>query len=405
MNIMVQKFGGSSVANSERIKAVAKRVVETSQNGAKVVTVVSAVGKTTDLLIAQAKDISDNPPRREMDMLLATGEQISIALLAMAIHELDHDVVSLTGPQAGISTNATHTKARIQQVKADRLSGELETGKIVIVAGFQGLNDNDDITTLGRGGSDTTAVALAAALGADVCEIFTDVDGVYTADPRVVPTARKLQDISYGEMLEMASLGAVVLQPRSVELASLHGVDIKVRSSFNHHEGTYVREERVIEKDMVVVGTAHDTKVAKLVLVGVPDKPGVAANLFAKLAAENISTDMIVQTNRGANKTDILFTVNITELHQAREIALSLKTSSGADDIIVSESVAKVSIVGVGVVNNPAVAARMFNALAEHDINVEVISTSEIKISCLIEEKHVKTAVCAIHDAFQLGDA
>ena len=403
MSILVQKFGGSSVATPERIKVVAQRVVDASKAGDQVVTVVSAVGKTTDLLIAQAREISASPPRREMDMLLATGEQISIALLAMAIHELGHDVVSLTGPQAGISTDTVHTKARIQQIETSRLKSELDAGRIVIVAGFQGLNDNDDITTLGRGGSDTTAVGLAAALGAKVCEIFTDVDGVYTADPRIVKTARKLQDVSYGEMLEMASLGAVVLQPRSVELASLHGVDIQVRSSFNYNEGTYVREERVIEKDMVVVGAAHDTDVAKLVLVGVPDRPGVAATLFERLGEANVSADMIVQTNRGVGQTDILFTVSGDDLEPTRAIATALVEELGAESLQIDDAVAKVSIVGTGVANNPAVPARMFRALAERAINVEVIATSEIKISCLISQDQVEVAVRTIHDAFDLG--
>jgi len=399
----VQKFGGSSVANPERIKRVARRVIETRQKGAEVVVVVSALGDTTDELIALARQITDNPPRREMDMLLATGEQVSIALLAMAIHDLGHPVVSLTGAQGGIITDNTHTKAKILQVNPERVRQELAAGKIVIVAGFQGITSTQDITTLGRGGSDTTAVALAAALKADVCEIFTDVDGVYTADPRVVPSARKLADISYGEMLEMASLGALVLQPRAVEFGSQYNVPIHVRSSFNYNEGTLVREERVVERDMVVVGVAHDVNVAKVTLVDVPDRPGVAYRIFSALAEDGINVDMIVQTTKQANTTDLLFSVSRDDLRRAKEIVEQVAQELGAERVLVDDNVGKVSIVGAGMVSNPGVAAKMFEALAKADINIMVISTSEIKISCLVRADDVLRAVRVIHEAFGLS--
>ncbi len=406
MRIVVQKYGGSSVATPERIKAVARRIVETRRAGNAVVAVVSAMGDTTDELIALARQISASPPKREMDMLLATGEQISIALLAMAIHELGEPVISLTGPQGGIITDSTHTKAKIREVEPGRVLTELNQGRIVIVAGFQGLSrDSADITTLGRGGSDTTAVALAAALGADVCEIYTDVTGVFTADPRVVHNSRKLADISYGEMLEMASLGAVVLQPRSVEYAAQHGVTIHVRSSFTTDEGTYVREEKLVERDMVVVGVAHDTNVAKVVLVDVPDRPGVAHRLFSALAAEAINVDMIVQSTKQENTTDLLFTVTRDDLPRTLEIAQAVAAELGAADVRHATGLGKVSIVGAGMVSNPGVAARMFEALAQHSINIQVISTSEIKVSCLIDLDQVPDAVRAIHDAFGLAEA
>lgn len=405
MTLIVQKYGGSSVATPERIKAVAQRIVDTKRSGAQVVAVVSAMGDTTDELIALAKQISPSPPRRELDMLLATGEQASCALLAMAIDALGEAAVSLTGPQVGIITDSVHTKAKILQINPSRAHRELARGKIAIVAGFQGLShDEADITTLGRGGSDTTAVALAAALGADVCEIYTDVEGVFTADPRVVPTARKLRDISYGEMLEMASLGAVVLQPRSVEVAAQYGVTIHVRSSFSHREGTYVRGEKTMERDMVVVGVAHDTNVAKIVVVDVPDRPGVAYQLFAALAAEQINVDMIVQTTKRENRTDLLFTVTRDDLPKTLEVTESIARELGAAGVLHATDVGKVSIVGAGMMSNPGVAARMFQALARHGINIHVISTSEIKVSCLISLDAVPTAVRAIHDAFGLGD-
>ncbi|MBO8142413.1 MAG: aspartate kinase [Firmicutes bacterium] len=404
MNILVQKYGGSSVGTPERIKAVASRIVESRRSGNSVVAVVSAMGDTTDELIALARQVSSKPPKREMDMLLSTGEQISIALLAMAIHELGEPVISLTGPQVGIITDNAHTRAKILRVEPDRVRSELAKGRIVIVAGFQGLSRDDaEITTLGRGGSDTTAVALAAALGADVCEIYTDVDGVFTADPRVVPTARKLADISYGEMLEMASLGAVVLQPRSVEYASQHGVVIHVRSSFSSNEGTYVRGEKTVERDMVVVGVAHDTNVAKIVVMDVPDRPGVAHRIFSALAAEQVNVDMIVQSTKQENTTDLLFTVTRDDLPRTLEIIDGVAKELGASGVLHTTGLGKVSIVGAGMVSNPGVAARMFEALAQRGINIQVISTSEIKISCLIDLDAVPEAVRAIHEAFNLS--
>ena len=405
MGIVVQKFGGSSVATPERIKRVAKRVVETRGKGADVVVVVSALGDTTDELIALAKQITDRPPRREMDMLLATGEQVSIALLAMAINDLGHPVISLTGAQGGIITDNTHTKAKILKVNPERVKQELAEGKIVIVAGFQGITSTQDITTLGRGGSDTTAVALAAALKAEVCEIFTDVDGVYTADPRVVQSARKLADVSYGEMLEMASLGALVLQPRSVEFGSQYGVPIHVRSSFNYNEGTIVREERVVEKDMVVVGVAHDVNVAKVTIVDVPDRPGVAYRIFSALAQDGINVDMIVQSTKQESTTDLLFTVSRDDLPRAKEIVEGVAAGLGAQRVLVDDNVGKVSIVGAGMVSNPGVAAKMFEALAQADINIMVISTSEIKVSCLVRADDVLRAVRVVHEAFGLHES
>lgn len=406
MRIVVQKYGGSSVATPERIKAVAERIVSNRRAGFGVVSVVSAMGDTTDELISLARQVSTAPPKREMDMLLSTGEQISIALLAMAIHALGEPVISLTGPQGGIITDSTHGKAKILQVEPARVRAELNQGRIVIVAGFQGLSrENSEITTLGRGGSDTTAVALAAALGAEVCEIYTDVSGVYTADPRIVPDARKLADVSYGEMLEMASLGAVVLQPRAVEYAAQHGVTIHVRSSFSTEPGTHVREEKQVERDMVVVGVAHDTNVAKVVVVDVPDRPGVAHRIFSALAAEQINVDMIVQSTKQENTTDLLFTVTRDDLPRTLEITENIARELGAAGVRHATELGKVSIVGAGMMSNPGVAARMFEAMAANGINIQVISTSEIKVSCLIDLDQVPKAVRAIHTAFGLSAA
>lgn len=402
MRIVVQKYGGSSLKDVDRIKSVAARVVEARDEGISVVTVVSAMGDSTDELVARARQITSRPPRREMDMLLSTGEQISIALLAMAIDSLGYPVVSLTGPQVGIHTDSVHTKARIERVDTERLMKELAEGRIVIVAGFQGINSENDITTLGRGGSDTTAVALAAAVKAEVCEIYTDVDGVYTADPRIVGAARRLRDISYGEMLEMASLGATVLQPRAVEYASIHGVRIHVRSSYRDNPGTYVQEERCMERDMLVVGVAHDSNVVKVAILNVPDRPGVAYRIFSRLAAEGINVDMIVQTSKERHVTDLVFSTSRDDAQRVKEIAEQVARDLGTTEVLVDDTVAKVSIVGAGMVSNPGVAARMFEALAEEDINIQVISTSEIKVSCLIASEHVKRATQALHKKFGL---
>jgi len=403
MALVVQKYGGSSVATPEKIKNIAKRVLNTRAQGNDVVVVVSAMGDTTDELLELARQITDDPQERETDMLLSTGEQVSIALLSMAIHALGYSVISLTGAQVGILTSAVHTKARIVKVNSERILGELQQGKIVIVAGFQGVNENNDITTLGRGGSDTTAVALAAALQADVCEIYTDVSGVYTADPRIVPDARKLPVISYDEMLEMASLGAVVLQPRSVEYAKHYNVVIHVRSSFNGEAGTIVREVGEVEKELVVSGVTCDKKVAKVAILEVPDRPGVAYQVFAALADANVNVDMIIQSIKRGAVNDISFTVAESDLRKATAAMQQLSERLGAGGVAQDSNVAKVSIVGAGLGGNPVIAAKMFGALAEKGINIEMISTSEIKISCLLQMAKADEAVQAVHQIFSLG--
>lgn len=402
MALVVQKFGGSSVANPERIKRVAKRVTETKEAGNDVVVVVSALGDTTDELISLAKQISENPPEREYDMLLSTGEQISIALLAMAIKELDYPVISLTGAQVGIRTDNAHGKAKILDISKERLTEEIDQGKIVIVAGFQGVNINNDITTLGRGGSDTTAVALAAALKADVCEIFTDVDGVYTADPRMVPNASKLSSISHDEMLELASLGAGVLQPRAVEFAKIHGVTLCVRSSFNYNEGTIVQEVSEMEKEIVVSGVAHDLNVVKFAIYDVPDKPGIASKIFKSLANEIINVDMIIQSAERNGINDIAFTTSKDDMNKALSVLESLNGDIGSPTYKYRDNVAKISIVGAGMITNPGVAAMMFEALYEEGINIDMITTSEIKVSCIIDAKDTEKAVLSLHKKFDL---
>lgn len=401
MAIIVQKFGGSSIANTEKIMAVAKRIVSTVKDGNKVVAVVSAQGKTTDTLIEQARAISENPPKREMDMLLATGEQVSIALLAMAIDSLNQAVVSLTGAQGGIVTDTQHTKARIRVVDCARIKSELGFGNVVIVAGFQGVSKSNDITTLGRGGSDTTAVAIAAALGAEMCEIYTDVDGVYSADPRVVSNARKLKEIGYGEMLELASLGAGVLQPRAVEVAAAHGVPIHVRSSFSQDKGTMIREVSSMEREISVTGVAADDNCAKITLVDIPNKSNLLTLVFSGLAEEGINVDMIVQAGKRNGVTDLTFTTTREELGSALKTIEKIKGNSDWK-IICDENVAKVSIVGAGMMTNPGVAANMFAALEELNIPVYVVSTSEIKVSCLVPHTSYKEALRACHKKFEL---
>lgn len=405
MKIVVQKFGGSSVANPEYIKRVAKRIIEVQKTGSKVVVVVSAMGDTTDDLISLAKAVTDEPSPREMDMLLTTGEQVSIALLTMAIQSLGYNAISLTGPQAGIITNDVHNKAKILDINIERINRELENGNIIIVAGFQGKSSTGEITTLGRGGSDTTAVALAAALKADLCEIFTDVDGIYNADPRLIKRAKKLSQISYDEMLELASLGAVVLHPRAVELAKHYNVKIHVRSSFNHNKGTIVQQEvSDMEKEMLISGVAHDVNVAKITLYDVPDVPGVAQKLFSSLAQENINVDMIIQSNSRDEYNDISFTIDKNDINKALATVEKIKEQMGAKRITADDQVAKVSIVGAGMKSNPGVAAMMFEALAEKGINIQMISTSEIKISCIIAREKAEEAVQAIHSKFKLYD-
>ena len=401
MAIIVQKYGGSSVDGPERIRAVAQRIVNTVKAGYEVVAVVSAQGKTTDSLIEMAKSISKTPPKREMDMLLSTGEQISISLLAMAIDALGHPVVSLTGAQGGIMTDEHHTKARIRKVDGARIRAELERGCVVIVAGFQGVSATNDITTLGRGGSDTTAVAVAAALDAEVCEIYTDVEGVFTADPRLVPNARKVTEVGYGEMLEMASLGAMVLQPRAVEVAAIYGVPIHVRSSFSPHRGTIVKEVREVERVVSVTGVASDDNCAKITLVGIPNDMDILCQVFSELAAESINVDMIVQASRDESTTDLTFTVAREDKVQALATIARIQ-GNRSWTVLCDENVAKVSIVGAGMMTNPGVAAAMFEALKEKNIPVQVVSTSEIKVSCLIPRELYKQAVQACHQKFQL---
>jgi aspartate kinase len=400
--IVVQKYGGSSVADTDRIKRVAERVAAARRDGHSVVVVVSAMGKTTDQLLQQASDISVLPPGRELDMLLTAGERISMALLAMAMHELGYSATSLTGSQAGIITDTAHGKARIIDITPGRIHAALDEGNVVIVAGFQGVSrDSKDVTTLGRGGSDTTAVALAAALNADVCEIYTDVDGVYTADPRLVPNARRLARMSHEEMLEMAASGAKVLQVRSVEYARNHGVTIHVRSSFSYSEGTVVDEGNDMEQ-AIISGVAHDTGEGKLVIRHVPDKPGVAARLFTALADENVNIDMIVQNVSEEGTTDISCTLPLADGPRATALLESLLPEIGAGEIVFDTDIAKVSLVGAGMKTHPGVAAAMFSCLSEAGVNIEMISTSTIRISVVIRAADVVPAVQAVHARFGL---
>jgi aspartate kinase len=403
MDLIVQKYGGSSVADAQKIRGVARRVVETAEAGHGVVVVVSAMGKTTDGLLQLAHDVTPTPPEREVDMLLATGEQVSIALLAMAIHALGHKARSFTGEQAGIRTDAAHTRARIVGIDGDKVRRALDDGYVAIVAGFQGVTDEDDITTLGRGGSDLTAVALAAALRADVCEIYTDVDGVYTADPNIVREARKLDRISYDEMLEMASLGAKVLQSRSVEFAKKYAVPVHVRSTFKADPGTLVtREDRNMEA-VVVTGIAHDRGQAKVTIRGVPDRPGIAAQVFGTVSDHGIVVDMIVQNVSRDGLSDISFTVPRADRPTVVATLEDVAKRIGAESVTFDDRIAKVSIVGVGMRSHSGVAARMFRALSREGVNIHMISTSEIAVSCVIEDKYTELAVRALHDAFELA--
>lgn len=406
MGIIVQKFGGTSVADAECIRRVAKRVAETYEAGNKVVVVVSAMGHTTDNLVDLTKQLTSSPPKRELDMLLATGEQQSIALLSMALNENGYKSVALTGQQAGILTDKVHSKSKILWINCERLESELDKNNIVIVAGFQGCTVDNEITTLGRGGSDTSAVALAAALKADSCEIFTDVDGVYTTDPRIVPEARKLSSISYDEMLELASLGAGVLHPRSVEVAKQFNVKLHVRSSFNYNEGTIVQEvaemKREMEKEILVSGVTHDLNVVKFTLFDLPDKPGVASKVFRALADEHLNVDMIIQSQQRDDVNDISFTVTKDDVERAKSVVERAKDAVGARAFAYDDDVAKISIVGAGMITNPGVAATMFEVMANNDINIEMITTSEIKVSCIIRSELAKKAVVLLHEAFEL---
>jgi len=402
--LIVQKYGGTSVANIERIKAVAERVSKTAKKGNKVVVVVSAMAGETDKLIGLARQVCPEPPEREMDLLLSSGERVTSALTAMALHGLGHKAIALTGRQMGIITDAIHTKAKIEKIIATRAIKALEQGYIVVVAGFQGITEEEDVTTLGRGGSDLTAVAIASALNADLCEIYTDVEGVFTADPNIVPNARKLNKISYEEMLELASLGAKVLQTRSVEFAMKYSVPVVVRSSFNNKPGTLVTKEDKDMEKVVVSGIAHDKNQAKITILRVPDKPGIAGKLFRTIADANIVVDMIVQNISSDGKaTDISFTVPKTDAKKALEITEKICKELGAKKVLINEGIAKVSIVGVGMRTHSGVAAQMFESLANHGINIMAISTSEIKISCLIDDKYTELAVRVLHDTFNLG--
>ena len=402
---VVMKFGGTSVADAERIKHAARRIVQRAEEGSSVVAVLSARGKTTDQLLEMAHEVSTRPHPREMDMLLSTGERVSCALAAMVINDLGHEAISLTGSQAGIVTDASHTKARIMEVRADRIRRALDEGKIVLVAGFQGVSTSADVTTLGRGGSDTTAVAVAAALGADVCEIFTDVSGVFSADPRVVPDARKLPVVTFEEMLEMAASGAGVLQLRSVEYARNHGVTIHCRSSFEDGPGTVVVDEAQTMERPLVTAVTHSTDEARVTLTGLPHRPGVAARVFQAMAEANVNVDMIIQNepqgeDRGA---EMSFTVPTSDLAAARGALEPLRRELGFGGVETDDDMGKVSLVGAGMKSHPGVAAKTFTVLGEAGVNIEMISTSPIKISCVVRQEDVEAAVRELHTAFDLG--
>jgi aspartate kinase len=404
VGIVVQKYGGSSVGDVERMKRVADRIARSHREGNQTVVVVSAMGDTTDDLVSKAAEISPRPPGREMDMLLTSGERISMALLAMALHELDIPAKSFTGSQAGILTDATHGKARIVDITPKRLHEALDEGNVVIVAGFQGVSqDTKDVTTLGRGGSDTTAVALAAALGADVCEIYTDVDGVYTADPRIVDDARKQPVVSFEEMLEMSAHGAGVLQVRSVEFGRNHNVRIHVRSSFTYEDGTWVVPEEDIVENAIISGVAHDVGKAKVTVQHVPDQPGVAATIFTALGKANINIDFIVQNVSEQGSTDISFIVPLEDAERVEEVLEGLLAEVDADGVGVDRHIGKVSLVGAGMKTHPGIAAKVFQALADNGINIEMISTSTIRVSVVVADSQVETAVRVIHDAFGLS--
>lgn len=405
MALIVQKYGGTSVGTVERVKAVAKHIESCRNAGNDMIITVSAPSGVTDKLIDMTKSFDKKPPTREMDVLLSTGEQISIALLAMALNDLGIPSVSMTGSQMGIMTTDAHMKARINYIKTDKIQKELDQGKVIIVAGFQGITEEGEITTLGRGGSDTTAVAVAAAVKADLCEIYTDVDGIYTADPRIVSNPSKLAMITHDEMLELATLGAKVLHPRSVEIAKIHGVKLCVRSSFDTtKEGTFVVSRDQLEKEYVVTGIACDQKVAKVGIFDLEDKPGSATKVFQALAEANVNVDMIVQSAMRNDLNDIAFTVPKDEVENALEVLEGLKKELKMTGVVYSTDVVKVSIVGAGMITSPGVAAKMFSVLAANGINIQMISTSEIKVSCVIDKKDdtPKVAMQALHDAFEL---
>lgn len=405
-NIIVQKFGGTSVADAEKIRNVARAVIREKENGNDVVVIVSAMGHTTDALMRMARDVNPNPSARELDMLLSTGEGVSIALLAMAIQAQGYAAESLNAVQAGIFTENIHLKARITSIDTKRLEKGLSEGKIIVVAGFQGVTEGNEITTLGRGGSDISAVAIAAALKADRCDIYTDVEGVYTTDPRIVPTASRLDEISYEEMLELAQAGANVLHPRSVEAAKVHGVPMRVRSSFKlDNLGTLILGVDKMEINKAVAGIAADLTQARIVVCDVPDKPGAAAAVFTALAESKISVDMIIQSyaDKVANTNDIAFTICADDTEKALEVLESLKTKWNFSKVEANTDIAKVSAVGAGMIGRPGIASKMFQALADADINIRMIATSEIKISCLVNKEDTKKAIKVLHDVFELN--
>lgn len=402
MALFVMKFGGSSVGDTERMKRVARRVVEKQDAGHQCVVVVSAMGDTTDDLIDQAKLLNKQPPAREMDMLMTTGEQISIAMLSIAIHDLDRKAVSYTGWQAGFRTEAEHGNARINDIRPDKVKQALSEGNIVIVAGFQGMTEDGEITTFGRGGSDTTAVALAAAIEADTCEIYTDVDGIYSTDPRVVHCARKLDEISYDEMLELANLGAAVLHPRAVEYAKHNQVRLVVRSSFNHNEGTVVKEEVSMEQGVVVSGIAFDKNVARISILGVSHVPGVLAKVFNSLAEAKVNVDIIVQSGDQDGRADFSFTTGLSDLDNALKVIEGIRDEVPFREVTSEDQLVKISIVGAGMVSHPGVAAQMFDVISKLGVNIKMVSTSEIKVSCVIEADHLQEVVKALHTAYEL---
>ena len=402
MSLIVQKYGGTSVGSPEKIKAVAERVLGYSRKGHEMVVVLSAMSGETDRLTALANSVQDLPDTREMDVLLSTGEQVTISLFVMALKAAGFDAISFLGDQVKILTSSMHTKARIQSVDTDKVKDHLAQGKIVVVAGFQGVDENGNITTLGRGGSDTTAVALAAALKADQCEIFTDVEGVYTTDPNVCSSARKIERISYDEMLELASLGAKVLDIRSVGLAKRYKVPLHVRSTFVDTEGTWVVEEEKAMESMLVSGVTYNKNEATITISKVPDKPGIASKIFMPISDAGIVVDMIIQNTRAGDLTDMTFTVPRTDFKRAMELVKKIAADIGAESVSGVEDIAKVSIVGVGMRNHSGIASTMFHVLANEGINIVMISTSEIKVSCVIEEKYTELAIRALHDAFAL---
>jgi aspartate kinase len=402
MTLIVQKYGGSSVADAGKITNVARRIIKTREAGNQVVVVISAMGDTTDELVRLAYQITEHPDTREMDILLSTGEVVSSTLLAMALHSLGYPAISLSGAQAGISTDAAFSKARITRLEPKRVVKELDKGNIVIVAGFQGITEDMDITTLGRGGSDTTAVALAASLNAEMCERYTDVDGIYTTDPNQFPEARKLREISYEEMLEMVSYGSKAIHPRAVELAELFEVPILVASSFNEKPGTLIHKEVSMELQNKVRGIAHDLDVAKITVVSVPDRPGIAAAIFVPMAEAGISIDTIVQNASIENITDLTFTVARSQLKKAMAVVEPIAKSIGARECVSDSKLGKISIIGTGMQNTPGYAARMFRTLSGAGINIQLISTSEIRITCIIDEAQMKEAVKVLHHAFEL---